>query len=109
MILVDNNLSYRVASVLKATYKGIVHVSNVGLEAEADLVLWAYATNHQLSILTKDADFNHIQQMKGFPPKIIWIKSGNVPTKQIIALLKNKESAIKQFMDNPELGLLEIW
>ncbi len=109
MILVDNNISYRVASILKTTYKGITHVSTIGLDTEEDLVLWNYATNNKLSILTKDADFNHIQQLKGFPPKIIWIRSGNVSTKRVVELLETRELEIKQFLDKTELGLLEIW
>lgn len=109
MILVDNNLSYRVASILKATYKGIIHVSSVGLDTVDDLVLWAYATNNELSILTKDADFNHIQQLNGFPPKIIWIRSGNVSTKHVVRLLETRQLEIKRFLEDKELGLLEIW
>ena len=79
------------------------------MDAADDLVLWAYATDNQLSMLTKDADFNHIQQLNGFPPKIIWIRSGNVSTKHVVALLESRQVEIKQFLDNTELGLLEIW
>lgn len=43
MILIDNNLSPRLVSVLKTTYEGIIHVADVGLDAEGDLVLWDYA------------------------------------------------------------------
>ncbi len=108
MILVDENLSYRISSILRRTYEGIVHVSDVGLADEDDLILWEYALKNGLTVLTKDADFVRIQQINGFPPKIILLKSGNTPTKYVLGILKAMEVEIKSFINTKELGLLEI-
>jgi predicted nuclease of predicted toxin-antitoxin system len=47
--------------------------------------------------------------LKGFPPKIIWIKSGNLKTSEIAELIHNGYQKIKEFDNNLELGLLEIY
>ena len=83
MLLIDNNLSPRLAIVLKETYQGIIHVADIMLDEADDIKIWEYALNNNLNILTKDADFNDIQQLQGFPPKIVWIRSGSVSTKYI--------------------------
>lgn len=108
MILVDDNLSYRIASLLKETFKGIVHVSNIGLNGADDSLIWEYAANNSLHILTKDKDFNDIQQVKGFPPKIIWLRIGNTSTKEIINNLKEQHIGILSFFNNKTNGILEI-
>lgn len=108
MILIDKNLSYRIGSLLKSAYKGIRHVSDVHLDTSSDEDIWEYASSKQLHILTKDRDFNDLLQMKGFPPKIIWLRLGNASTKQIVARLEQHQAQIKDFLDDEHIGLLEI-
>jgi len=108
MILVDDNLSYRIASVLKDSFNGIIHVSNAGLDGVDDSLIWEYATNNKLHILTKDRDFNDIQQVKGFPPKIIWLRIGNSSTKEIVKILKAQKTGILSFFESKTNGVLEL-
>ena len=108
MFLVDNNLSFRISSMLQSAFEGILHVSDVGLESKDDLSIRNYAKSNNLHILSKDKDFNDIQLTEGYPPKILWIKKGNVSTQEIINLLLRNENRIKEFLDNPELGILKI-
>jgi predicted nuclease of predicted toxin-antitoxin system len=44
----------------------------------------------------------------GFPPKIIWVRSGNLRTDEIAELLIKNQSSIQDFINNQELGCLEI-
>jgi predicted nuclease of predicted toxin-antitoxin system len=108
MFLIDNNLSYRIASILRTNFSGIVHISDIQLKANDDLSIWNYAKSKNLHILTKDKDFNDIQLTEGYPPKIVWIKIGNVSTNRIIQLLILNEMKIKEFLSNPEFGILQI-
>jgi predicted nuclease of predicted toxin-antitoxin system len=39
-------------------------------------------------IVTKDADFSEFGVVKGFPPKIIWIRRGNCSTSDIETILR---------------------
>lgn len=108
MFLIDNNLSPRLTRELKGEFPGMEHVADVGLEKEDDPIIWQYAWDNGLHILTKDKDFNGIQSMKGFPPKIVWLRPGNVPTKYIIRLLKENYAAIYQFIEATDMGIIEI-
>jgi predicted nuclease of predicted toxin-antitoxin system len=108
MLLIDNNISSRLVSVLRGSYPGIKHVADVGLDDADDVIVWEFAKSNHLNIVSKDADFNDIQQIEGFPPKIIWIRSGNCSTKYVKDLLLENEVEIKSFLLSDELGLLEI-
>jgi len=44
----------------------------------------------------------------GFPPKIIWMLTGNIKTKEVIELLIKNIDQIKLFLDHPNYGCLEI-
>jgi predicted nuclease of predicted toxin-antitoxin system len=43
----------------------------------------------------------------GFPPKIIWIRTGNTTTKNLEILLRQKSDLIKLFLSE-NYGCLEI-
>jgi predicted nuclease of predicted toxin-antitoxin system len=78
------------------------------LETSDDLEVWQYEKEHGYHIVTQDTDFNDINALKGFPPKIIRINTGNTSTQTIIKLLQNKSDLIKEFLDNEQIGYLEI-
>ena len=83
----------------------MIHVADVGLDEADDLKIWQYAKENKLDILSKDADFNDLQQLKGYPPKIVWIRSGNVTTSYIIQLLRSRKIDIVNFLnDNSPLN-----
>ena len=67
------------------------HVGQHGLDDSNDPEIWDYAAKNNLHILTKDSDFNDILNIKGFPPKIVWVRSGNVSTSYISNLMESKE------------------
>lgn len=56
-LLLDQNLSPRVLTVLADLYPGSTHVREVGLQAADDDTIWRYAAEHGLAIVSKDADF----------------------------------------------------
>jgi hypothetical protein len=41
--------------------------------------------------------FNELLMLKGFPPKVIWIRLGNCSTKTIESLLRDNYEAILSF------------
>ena len=64
---------------------------------------------NQYTILTFDEDFSEIQNLFSFPPKIIWLRTGNVSTNEIAQLLIKLKNDIDEFMNNDELGIYEIY
>lgn len=102
-ILIDNNLSFK----LKKELSGI-HVSDIGLSTASDRNIWDYAKNNDLLLLTKDSDFYHLWSFYGHPPKVIWLRTGNLSTTDLINFMNGKKKEINDFITNPEAGLLEL-
>ncbi len=108
MILIDNNLSPRLVSMLEKKFAKMVHVREVALASADDIVVWDYAAKNKLHLLTKDTDFNNIQAIRGFPPKIIWLRCGNASTQEVITLIDKNYDDILSFLRNNKQGILEI-
>lgn len=109
MFLIDNNLSPRIADKIKSAFSGCKHVFSIGLDQVSDEAIFKYAGNNNFAILTKDADFYHLLNKNGFPPKVVWIRSGNVTTEYIIELLLKNEISIKNFLVSSPAGILELY
>ncbi|MDR1742797.1 MAG: DUF5615 family PIN-like protein [Dysgonamonadaceae bacterium] len=60
-------------------------------------------------MVTFDADFFDILVVKGFPPKIIWLRTGNLTTSAISEYFINNFLKINTFIDDPDKGRLELF
>ena len=45
---------------------------------------------------------------KGWPPKVVLLKTGNQSNTYILELLKSKQATIELFCEHPDLGVLVI-
>ena len=108
MILIDNNLSPKLVRKLSSTFFGIRHVANFKMESADDITFWRFAKENSFSILTKDTDFINLVTMRGFPPKVIRLNTGNLPTMIIESILLRDEQLIKSFLNSNTHGILEI-
>ena len=70
-LLLDENLSRRLASALEPLYPGSAHVCEFGLERAGDEAVWRHAREHGFAIVTKDADFAERSLAEGPPPKVV--------------------------------------
>lgn len=78
-------------------------------ERLSDLFIWKYAKENQYTILTFDEDFSELQNLYSFPPKIIWLRTGNISTKMISDRLIGLEYEIKNFVEADETGIYEVY
>ena len=109
LLLFDQNISPRLVDRLADIYPGSVHVSVLGLGSTMDIEIWQYAHDHDYMIVTKDADFSELGVVKGFPPKIIWIRRGNCSTRDIESILRENYSAILALSEDSEIGILTLF
>ena len=107
-LVIDNNLSHRLADTLKRLGIEATHVKTFGLHEASDIDIWQYATANGLHILTKDSDFSYIVALRGFSPKVIQLDVGNCSTKAITALIEKHIDVIKRFLSDEESGLLVL-
>lgn len=82
------------------------HVYLKGLDRTTDEEVWKWAQEHEFTIVTKDADFNELSILRGFPPKIIWIRAGNCTTAEIEELIRSHYETIQQLQEDPNAGIL---
>lgn len=68
--LIDENLPF-FFPVLKT--ESFIHISQFPL-IEGDSDIWTYALQHNLIIITKDADFYYRYLSSNVYPKVIWLK-----------------------------------
>lgn len=108
-LLFDHNLSPALKGMLADLWPQTLHVWDLDMDTADDTVIWAYAIEHGLAIVTKDADYRDLSAARGHPPKVIWIRLGNGPTSQVAALLRNRHSELTAFYDNAAEGLLELF
>jgi len=109
LLLFDQNISPRVIDRLADVYPGSVHVFMLDLGDALDIEIWQYAHDHDYTIVTKDADFSEFGIVKGFPPKIIWIRRGNCSTQDIETILRENYSAISALSEDSETGILTLF
>ena len=107
-LLVDQNLSPRVARALGPWFERVVHVREVSLKASSDSDLWVWAKTNGLAILTKDSDFHQRSFALGHPPKVIWVRIGNASTAGVISLLESSKRAILDFCVDPDSSFLVL-
>lgn len=107
-LLFDQNISPKIIKHLATDFPDSRHVRQIGLEDASDSQIFDYAKSHEFSIVTFDSDFVDLNIVRGIPPKIIWLKTGNLTTLFISDLLKGNASVIHEFLQSGESEILEI-
>ncbi len=98
MLLLDENLSFRLISSLEDLFPGSKHVRDFDLTSGSDSDVWNCAIKEKLAILTKDYDFFNRSTVKGYPPKVIHLQIANARTKEIFESIAHYRAAIDWFL-----------
>jgi len=108
--LLDQNISFRVVSLLTSAFENVDQIKTLGLVDASDREIWAYALKNNYTIITFDSDFIDLATLKGSPPKIIWLRFGNSSNLKIANKLISNARIIKSFIENDEseIAFLEI-
>lgn len=107
-LLLDQNLSPRLVARVADIFPDSGHVYVLGLDRSSDAAVWKYARDHDYVLVTKDADFSELIALRGFPPKIIWLRLGNCSTDDIERLLRLHYEAIRQLAESQDIGILSL-
>jgi predicted nuclease of predicted toxin-antitoxin system len=107
-VIADENISWRIKKLLSDWDILPSNEINPGKRLD-DYYIWNFARQNNYSILTFDEDFFEIQNIHSFPPKIIWLRTGNIATRLIAERLIALEQDIHSFLENKEMGIYEIY
>lgn len=108
-LLFDHNLSPRLVNRLADVYPDSQQIFLLGLEQAEDRVVWEYARQYEFVLVTRDSDFNELSVLRGFPPKVIWIRRGNCATHEIEEILRVHLEDIRAWIQAPGLGVLTLY
>ena len=107
-LIADENISWRLKKLIPLW--DILPPNEIRpYQQLTDIVIWRFAKDNQYTILTFDEDFSELQNLYSYPPKIIWLRTGNVSTTEIAAILIRLTAEIESFLNIDELGLYEIY
>jgi predicted nuclease of predicted toxin-antitoxin system len=104
----DQNISHKILRYLPETFSESTTAKHEGLINVQDKEIWEFAKINGYTIVTQDSDFNDFNSLHGFPPKVIWIRTGNLRTKQLSDILLNNQKEVKAFISDQKHGCLEI-
>jgi predicted nuclease of predicted toxin-antitoxin system len=96
-LLFDQNLSFKLCRQLADLFPGSSQVRLIGLDQVDDRTLWEFARTDRFTLVSFDADFGDMATLLGSPPKVIWLRCGNQPTRVIEKLLRDHTEAITAF------------
>jgi predicted nuclease of predicted toxin-antitoxin system len=108
-LLFDQNLSRRLVARLADICPNAGHVALLGLDRASDEAVWEHARTNGYVIVTKDADFNDRIVLRGFPPKVVWLRIGNCTTSQAEAAIRKHQQDIDAFLADSTVGILTVY
>jgi predicted nuclease of predicted toxin-antitoxin system len=111
-LLLDQDISFRLVKAIESYFPGTIHISQVALINASNLVIRKYAIDNSFTIVTYDDDFTNFNLLYGPPPRIIWIRKGNLSNQELADLLLTKKQEIMSFLTEEitnEPGILEIF
>jgi predicted nuclease of predicted toxin-antitoxin system len=110
-LLFDENISWRIVKKITHLYPDSESSVRLHLIGHEDDIVWKKAKRESYTIVTFDDDYLNLSQLNGFPPKVIFIRPGNLSTQQIADLLIRNHSVIQIFLTDPEeeRGCLELF
>jgi predicted nuclease of predicted toxin-antitoxin system len=89
-------------------YSSSAHLCDVGLGGATDAAVWAYAAEGGFMLVTKDEDFHRLSVLRGYPPKVLWVRLGNCSTADVRHLLRTRFEQIVAFAAHEEAAFLAI-
>lgn len=107
-LLFDENLAPRLVTALADLYPGSAHVRGVGLAGAADFAVWEYAGAGGFLLVSKDEDFHRLSVLRGFPPKVVWIRLGNCSTSVVEQLLRKWFNQLVQFTAHEDAAFIAL-
>jgi len=108
-LLFDQNISYRILRLLPDTFSDCQQVRRVGLEDCDDWEIWQFAKQNGFTIVTFDSDFFDLSILRDSPPKVIWLRTGNLTTSEIAERMILNLPVISSFIDDSEQSCLDIF
>ena len=108
-LLFDENLSRRLVGLLADLYPDSRHVTSCGLGSALDETVFRFAGDEGYVLVTQDKDFAELSALRGFPPKVVWLRAHNVRTDGLAEILRQHHAALQSLVGDPTKSLLVLY
>ena len=111
-LLFDENSSYRIIKRVLHLFPDSQAAKRLRLTAKEDGLIWETAKQNGFTIITYDDDYEMLNQLRGWPPKVILIRSSNLSNNEVVEMLEANFNAICDFLldkDFDARGVLELY
>ena len=98
-LLIDENLP---ASLARGLPVNCSHATDIA-QQPSDNELWIHARQRDWTILTRDTDFFDRIMLEGPPPKVVWVRLGNIRKTELESLLIRLWPAITTLLTESDL------
>jgi len=107
-VWIDAQLSPSLAKWINDTF-GVPSqsVRNLGLREAKDFSIFQAAREANAIVMTKDADFPHLLEQHGPPPKVLWLTCGNTSNQNVRRILSSTLLPALKLLDAGE-SIVEI-
>jgi predicted nuclease of predicted toxin-antitoxin system len=107
-LLFDENISSKLCQRLSDIFPNSNHIKAFHLETREDIQIWEFAKHEDLVIVTQDSDFDDISSIWGFPPYVIWLRTGNTKVMAIEKVLRQNYLKIIEIVEAEKLGGISV-
>jgi len=102
--LIDANLPFRLAKVLKEKGYDIIHTDDLpDKERTKDNDIRRIAVDQNRIVITKDSDFLDSHLIHGIPSKLLLVATGNIINKALLSLFDKYFETIEKLFDSYDL------
>src|ERR1051325_6309834 len=108
-LLFDHHLSHKLVKRLADIFPDSTQTGLLGMATADDSVIWSHAKQHGFIVVSLDADFYDLSLLRGFPPKLVWLRCGNSTVNHIERLLRSNLRQIEAFAADTTAGCMEIF
>jgi len=108
-LLFDHNLPPSLVVRLADLFPHSQHIYPLHLERATDLQIREHARQNGFLVVTKDVDFSDLCVLRGFPPKIIWIRRGNCSANALEQILRDHYDDIASLDADSMNGVLTLF
>lgn len=108
---IDMNLPPALAEWITTNYQfPAKSFHQLGFATTEDAVIFNLArkSSYTIVITTKDIDFVNLVEVKGEPPKILYVNTGNITKNQLILLFEKSFETVVKLFEEEKKSLIEI-
>ncbi|NJN26755.1 MAG: DUF5615 family PIN-like protein [Cyclobacteriaceae bacterium] len=92
----------------EGSFSNCQQVRFAGLENASDFQIFQFARANNFAVVTFDSDFIDLNAMYGSPPKVVYLNTGNLTTKNISDLLLDNSPKIIHYLEFDSDDILEL-